>query len=577
MKGSKIEFTEFSEELRDWYAKAAASYVPGTEEKCSGNAYVFALSRRCTNLLEYLSKEFGMKNFSEIMTENALLMNVPEIAEHYFIRRAFPPIAIFDDVLVHGRNIDNIFWIFLSSVKARLKAMGLSRSMEALQLDFTQAVTIWVFAANDAPLLLHHSYQWKVRCKKILPEEEWRGISRIISDAIWESRIPNTSYVISAIQEGQPSPPMPQGWLLDESISYRSGSQSFWVHGSAERYTVTPSVRSYLRDGARLYIPYFFTEALDLACIRRAFEWLIQQLRSRDNSVAEGISELFAQVEGTHKMSHYVCYQLFETLLSQITLSVFFRAASVSRISYDTHKIARNYGQSERIKPVLDGFCALEWTDKELEDLCRRMELPPRESTSDVSVPDPATVVELLEDRSYQLALEHEIAAKKLEASYSHGRGMSRPRSISGEQPLGDFLASAMNGETGGNVTKLANVIPLLSCLTQMMDSGDLALKAKCAITAQRIDFYPAVHATEMTASILPRRLGDYFPQFYQFSRLFWRESDYPQKLENYFGNILRADRRTLYEAVRFAKLIKKHQGTILGHMLNWRGVIFRN
>ena len=119
-------------------------------------------------------------------------------------------------------------------------------------------------------------------------------------------------------------------------------------------------------------------------------------------------------------------------------------------------------------------------------------------------------------------------------------------------------------------------MLPVLSCLTQMMDLGDISVKARSKRCNGQTVFYSSVRTTEMSLAIMPRKLSRYYRQFFLLAQLYWRDQDFPDRVEYFFKEMIfggdpEGKNATMIRNARyFARLISENQ-MIVDSMLNWR------
>ena len=176
----------------------------------------------------------------------------------------------------------------------------------------------------------------------------------------------------------------------------------------------------------------------------------------------------------------------------------------------------------------------------------------------------------------YSQAMEHEQQANALKHNMVDFRLNEDRVSNTGEKTVFEFIRDIWdNGDILSSNTAAAAI---LSGLTQMMDQGDVALKARSEDSDGIVCFHSVVRNTEMSLSIMPRRMGKYYSKFFRFAQFYWREENFPQRVESYFRDVIfcgsdgSAERRCVTDAVKFAELIQEHRD-IVGSMLNWKSV----
>lgn len=556
--------------------------------------YVAVITRRASNTMEWLLRREKMPGLAQsYITDNALLAKAEEVSKHYITYGNFPKIAILDDVLAHGRNLNSFLENLKELLFACLKRVHCSVGQEKLESDYYKCLTLWVYVINDMPFFLKQEYQWRLRYQNIWPESKWRRLSGSIAESIWKKDVANTSYVLSAFVEkddlgGFVSVADHPNWILDTHTAYRGDAQEFYMLRDAYEYGVYPTVRSYEKEGYRYYTPYFFVEMLRpnqaVAALRKMIAYMLREA----DEPTKRLARLFNTI-GEYPQRLSVYCQLFYLFFSQITLSVFLQdhfLTDSSAFDYDLDKIARNYGSAGNIKPMLKALTDVRWKKEQLLEFIQALELQEgyHAVSSDLSgrsaIRSTHDVVSALELKVYKQALEHEERANALknndvvDSEYS----LKGSSNSTGEKPVEGFL-NELREELGVSAADISATASLLSGLTQMMDRGDVALKARAERDGSgKMFFYSAVRNTELSLSIMPRRLNGCYSEFFQIAQFYWRDDTFPKRVRLYFEDrVFRYDhrleaKRYIDDAEEFAKLICEHRA-IVDSMLNWRSV----
>jgi len=554
------------------------------EIEVGGFLYVAAITRRASNLIDQLYSQTGKPAIlgQVYITENALLIKTEEIAEYYVEHGEFPKIAIFDDILAHGRNLNRLMEAFQRLVFACLKELEVDCERKELKSEFYESITIWVYAINNTPFFLKQEYQWRLCYRHIWSEDKWRELSEFIAYYIWSSGT-NTSYVPSAIVSGsEAAAGSHPDWIRDVSTQYRSKDQIFYLLRDTANYEVYPTVRSYVKGNVRYYTPYFFVGSLEthqvVASLQKAFNHMIDQIPASSRKMVH----LFNTI-GNHSHRLNVYCQLFYYVFGQITLNVFWHdhfPDAPFPATTDCDKLARNFGTCIELKPLLEDLSRTKWEKEEFMSLIREMNLDGSHNPYLLENldPDPGeAIISSMEASIYTQALEHEQRAYALKSNKSGTSQYDVQVHNTGEKPAEQFIQE-IRKEQGASSADISVTVTILSGLTQMMDWGDVALKARVESTPDGLRFYSAIHNTELSLSIMPRRLGKCFPAFFRFAQLYWREDDFPQRVQRYFAETLFLDddtsaaHRYTADAVTFAQLICSHRD-IVGSMLNWMSV----
>lgn len=543
--------------------------------------YVVATTRRASNFLELVRRSYPSV-LSKYITENGLLLQAEEIARFYEANGYFPKIAILDDILVYGRNMNLLLTQLWSTVSQCLSRLNIGAG-EDVEDAFNRSISLWIYAINDAPILLRHEFQWMMHCQQMLPNSRWRCLSDSISKLISDRDVANTSYVISAkLKGGTNYKPSVVSWAMDDSLRYRDNHYhySFYLFCLSPKAGVYPSVRSYVKQGVQYFTPYFFMPELNAEQVIRVLLAVFDFSSKQNMRVTNRCINLLNRIKECP--SRLMVYAQFTSLLlSQITLSVFFEDLNPkieAQLSYDTEKISRNFGFVEDIHPILSRFCRIRWNEKQLIALLDCLGFPDRtDMTVPAAVSEPGyqSTVNNVECLVYKQAVDHErdaVGRKQYHLSGVPSEDLYVNQT--GEQELGSFLSRVENW--AGIQGNILSMLPVLSCLTQMMDLGDISLKARSKRCNGRSVFYSSVRTTEMSLAIMPRKLSRYYRQFFLLAQLYWRDQDFPDRMEYFFKEIIfggdpEGKNATMIRNARyFAQLISENQ-MIVDSMLNWK------
>ncbi len=167
--------------------------------------YIVFLARRCFNLMNlYYRANYKVPDINyeqRVLSDSGLLANVPSIAYRYVAHRTIPQILIVDDILIHGRGINNLIDTFIHSLKDFLDDRGFVYTYENLERDVIKSITIRVMAQNNKPLLMKGSYYQRLLVDGYKPTiwepRQWHELSSCISRLVSESVFSNTSFTLS--------------------------------------------------------------------------------------------------------------------------------------------------------------------------------------------------------------------------------------------------------------------------------------------------------------------------------------------------------------------------------------------
>ena len=250
--------------------------------------YHVLLTRRCSNLFESIYGDSLTTFFRNklIITENGLLVKCEEIAnkivECYNSNSAFPTIGIADDLMVHGRSLNSFLEEFLNLVFSSPSLVNSNFSHNDLAIakeKFIANISIYIFAVKKGPVLLKSEFQWNMKYKLAMREEEWRRFALVVASIIQSSDKPNTSFVLSGSLNFEEEA-LNSFWIklkkLEKSdeknnqagFSFRSvsseGRPTIYFLNDSVRYGVVPCIRVYRTNSGVLFIPYFFTDGITI-------------------------------------------------------------------------------------------------------------------------------------------------------------------------------------------------------------------------------------------------------------------------------------------------------------------------
>lgn len=163
--------------------------------------YVAAIARRCF-ALQSIFAQYRNKENKRIISDNALLLYADKFAQHYIDYGRFPTVLLVDDLLLYGRKIAHWLHDFEQLIRQELmKFRGINSLSENdkfyIHRDFMDAIHIYVYAMNVAPLLISSIYKRQIRKETERYTNELKGLSQSISNFIQEVCEPNTSYRLS--------------------------------------------------------------------------------------------------------------------------------------------------------------------------------------------------------------------------------------------------------------------------------------------------------------------------------------------------------------------------------------------
>jgi len=533
---------------------------------------VGAITNRSFNIIWLMMQQMPeLTNLRNCFTsDNGLMIEAEMIAQYYVQYKRFPRIAILDDILVHGRRLNQFLREFQAQVFDCLKAIDAAGEQTAIEDDFYQSITLWVFAVNKAPFSLKQDYQWRLRYQCICPESQWRRYAVSIAQFIEKEDIANTSYVISAsVQSTSPLKiaAVDSGWICGEQKESlgQNVKQIVYYLSDVCQYGIYPTVRSYGKADRQYFTPYIFMEDVDSVQIVQILQRLFNQISKEEP--AHVLIGFFNRIAKYPRRLHIYC-QLFYLLLSQVTLSVFLSEnfETLPSLDYDFQKIAHNFGFSTQMEERLASLVKIRWTREQmlsvLQPLMTAGSPVDRGTATRLSDCERDALQVNMEYKIYEQALIHEADARMVQ-------GNNAPAAKdTGEKPITEFL-SELDASDGSKKAAA------LSSLTMLMDQGYASLKARLRRNRKgKSVFCSSVRNTELSLAILPQRIQAYYDDFARLGQFYWRDDDFPERVESYFTK--RYDPppsgQVVNDAVKFAELICRYR-EIVDSILNWESV----
>lgn len=586
-RGARLSSQE-KNDIYNWFCSFAD---PGKYDYCA------LFSRRCHNLFEAIlfdPERESRELFTNVTTGDGLLLHAEKIAEAYLQNHAFPRMAIADDIVAHGRKLNSFLGTFYKCVCDFLERAG-KKPDSSVEMDFYKSITLYVYAVNKSDILLRQEYQWRLRCQKICAEDELRLLAYKFSQE-------STQFPFSVHLPG-----LEFSHLTKWARTYgESGgddqpfdSYDFFVCRDYVRPGVCPSVRVYRHGDDYGLTPFLFLSDVRLdgcLCVIDRIADIVDNasVRRIASVIKEAVTKEGARGERIDSADH-VAGQFMGLLCSQILLQSFLNDAGVpiDRVDFDVEKIARSYGFSSDAD-ALAGFTALcnfTWPEGILDDLYAILEIP--SVAESIAVPSADTEYaqykRQLEDVLYDLAIVHEENAKWCsKISFGGGYVSLETMNRTGEKSIYD-LAREVSGRLGlADNSRDSVEILVLPLLTKMADSGDVSLEMRAIPDRESkqslLRCY--VRNTELSLSIMPRRIKKHYSEFYRIARLFWSDDDFPALMEELLPNSVKAnglqdadnsddlpDKQYLKDAVDFAKIIRQHR-SLATSLVNWKSVV---
>ena len=143
--------------------------------------------------------EFKKISSNHFVTSSNLLYSSKEIGNKYDIDGIFPKILIIDDIVIHGRSLNQFLLSFEENVFKSSKKISMN--------VITNSIIMKAFIRNKKPLLLYARYQNSLFISEELNKSDWKTYYKRASDLIAFSNRGNTERSLSfAIKSSDEEP-----------------------------------------------------------------------------------------------------------------------------------------------------------------------------------------------------------------------------------------------------------------------------------------------------------------------------------------------------------------------------------
>ncbi len=194
-EASMIMSRDILRELIDWYNEILdydAQYIVFLVRRC----YVLAL------ILESLTgRKMEDTENKKFLTDSAALLQIDTVYREYKKSGGkTPTILVVDDILVHGRNINNLIRTFVNrfyDISRESSKRSDEELREKIEREILRSIRINVFYCTDQPLLLNEKYWPLLHEKRRVADKEWRRLSNDLSTLITYGYVTYASYVFS--------------------------------------------------------------------------------------------------------------------------------------------------------------------------------------------------------------------------------------------------------------------------------------------------------------------------------------------------------------------------------------------
>lgn len=139
------------------------------------------------------------------VTDTALLSFSDSLAKYFYRHRRFPRLIICDELLIHGRALNDRLLRLEESVSKEYRKLMPDRekaiSDQLIKAELSQALTLYIFTKNDDITLLLPRFCMALKVfLPHMPKDKWRALSMYFSRLISIANVNNVSYSWSFIK-----------------------------------------------------------------------------------------------------------------------------------------------------------------------------------------------------------------------------------------------------------------------------------------------------------------------------------------------------------------------------------------
>lgn len=298
---------------------------------------------------EYL-KNYDLDQLERIVKEHFvtdadILSMGGKIADIYTQEGVLPPIIVVDELLLHGRSLNQFLLKFEKSIQTRLENIHTREKLYTLQNlrdALVEAISLYVYAQNDDTLLLFSRYQKCLCVEKKSDAKGWRQFSKKIALLVSVSPINNVAYSWSFRIPAKSFPDMKvnasEGFNLIKTDMQNIRQDNYiWLYpdSSAPKAVCTVRVKeSFVRgeNGERLLlaVPFIIMGKRSFRSALRLHRTLVEELAEQPFS--QLLSSRDDYIENTNEAIFYYRWisETNELLLSYMMFRKFWNALPFS-------------------------------------------------------------------------------------------------------------------------------------------------------------------------------------------------------------------------------------------------------
>lgn len=493
--------------------------------------FVIFMARRCYILFLLLESMTGTPLSDDenhyFLTDSGMLLQCEKLYEYYIHHRMhFPEIVIVDDVLIHGRNINNFLRVMedhlIKVFEEKNSGDDVAVDYKVIRNAFAEAVTIRVFNCSKGQLLLSPRFLLCLEGYQYVELSELRQLSNQLSSLVLFADIANATYVISEKISAQQMERIKQETMQREKQDKEIAAITTVYQNSVQYLLLKYFKRSQKdissigiirfiynqQDESYRAIPLIILPQLD----QKETDMLIAELSAKyDSEEFTGWLKRLRNISGKRMLNEFITLILSNSLLLAFN-AVYGIKRDETDFSREVHKLARNYliDSVKKSEENLTRFL-IDVIIKE-EDLCsiinkvtqRKKDLivitEKKDRLSDL---EKSRIRKKLEKRFYDLGWEDELSAVNCEKKIVFD---TRGIFVRKNSDCYSLIQRLVNLETweGRNY--------LIAIFFQMMDAGILSLSSFASDDDSVDGFRQFIKAGEQAMFLYPIAMYLYVP-----------------------------------------------------------------
>lgn len=516
--------------------------------------YIVFLARRCFNLMNIMYRCENAEKVERferaVLSDSGLLANVPYIGINYVFFGSVPEILIADDILIHGRAINTLIDMFISSLHEFVNKIGPSVQRDDLEYDVLKSITIRTMVQNNKPLLMKSAYYQRLIAdgfpQNVWEPVRWHELSSRISRLISESFFSNTSFTLSLYENDNVDIHTP----IVEALKKLNFKKSGWNKRFVRDAWVKP-IRNYKDDVVALYtfritqnrinykysvVPFVIIADLDQQYSNMFFE------KTFGSNVTQSFNNSFVQSKLNAEM-------LYLVLSYNLLLLIQEECADNNLLNHerlDIDKMYLNFGRDTIYKEAFDKLLAYHKPIFSWEQMSQMLLEATTESTPLISS-NGLAIKKIYNSASEAL---DEVIAEEGEdierIAFLEYSGQKRVSSTACKQPI-QMLFKKIEHDSG--IGDDENVAEMAGTFLRHMDTGSVSVGARFFTNGERCDCQCVYRAGEQSQFIHPKKYVDYLPVLIAMERdcnydcekivdriekVYQNKSDVKEKLKKY-------------------------------------------